>query len=210
VPTAAQSSAKAEIENLWRAMIVAPPVDAVRPTCCPHCGSVGRHLDGDVVIEGNGERPRQVVVPTFQDGLRLVRITCWSRRFLCTRCGKSIVVLPSGVSPGCLYSVAAMVVVWWKSWSLMRADARHNEVDNAQVSVDSRRDDVGEERRWRTPYRWAARLSAIFTGHHALNGGWRQEVARALVMLAVQARDLAPEALARQACRTHRTYDTAA
>ena len=205
-----ESSTTLAIENTWRGMMVTPPVGAVRPACCPHCASVGRHLDGDVVIEGNGERARQVVVPIFQDGLRFVRIACWSRRFLCTRCGKSIVVLPPGVVPGCLYSVAAMVVAWWTSWSPLGADERRHEAVCAPEGVDRRRDGVGADRRWRAPYRWATRLSAIFTGHLALAGGWRQEVERALMMLAIQARDFGPEALARQACRAHATYGTAA
>lgn len=191
-------------------MTVTPPIEAVRPGCCPRCASVGRHLDGDIVIEGNGERARQVVVPIFQGGLRFVRITCWSRRFLCSRCGKSIVVLPPGVIPGCLYSVAAMVVAWWTSCPLVGAEARAHEAVCAAEGVDRRRDGVGEDRRWRTPYRWATRLSAIFTGHLALDGSRRLEVERVRIMLAVQARDFDPEALARKPCRAHAAHGTAA
>jgi hypothetical protein len=39
-------------------------------------------------------------------------VACWSRRYRCTRCGKTCTVLPIGVIPRHLYSVFATVVAF--------------------------------------------------------------------------------------------------
>ncbi len=182
------------------ALSVAPPVAAVRPAFCPHCAAIGRQLDGTVVLEGNGLRTREVVVAVFDGGPRFVRVSCWSRRFLCRSCGKSTLVRPPGVLPGCLYSVGAIVAAWWSSWSLMRKEEHARTAVCAPEGADR---PEGDKPRWRTPYRWASRLSGLFPGHLPLAGGWRQEVERALMMIGVQGRDFSPEGMAGHATRVH-------
>lgn len=93
-------------------MGITPEINAVRPGACPHCRALSRAHNGRVVLEGHGARRRDVVV--VNDGeLRFERITCWSRRFLCNACGRCCAVLPEGVLPGSIYSLAAVIVAWF-------------------------------------------------------------------------------------------------
>jgi hypothetical protein len=88
-----------------------PEVDDVRPAACRSCRHPAKTI-GKVWVYGHGRRLRQVIVfPAFVDGPALVE-ECWSRRYRCVRCGAVHVVLPPGVMPRFLYSVAAIIVAW--------------------------------------------------------------------------------------------------
>lgn len=157
MPTRSRSTRPAAAEASLHALTVAPPVAAVRPAYWPYCAAIGRHLDGTVVLEGNGLRMREVVVAVFDGGPRFVRVSCWSRRFLCRSCGKSTLVRPSGVLPGCLYSVGAIIAAWrtpyrWVSRlsGLFRghvplAGGWRQEVEHALLMIAARARDLSPE-----------------------------------------------------------------
>ena len=100
-------------------MRVMPDVHAVRPPVCPHCSALSLGRNGRVVLEGHGQRRRDVVVPAYDGGLTFKRISCWSRRFLCNACGRGSTILPEGVLPGCLSSLAAIAVAWFAASTAM-------------------------------------------------------------------------------------------
>lgn len=66
------------------------------------------------MIHGHGIRTRFVVVPpAIEQGTESIEIVeCWERRFRCTRCRAVMVVLPRGVLPRFLYSVAAIIIAF--------------------------------------------------------------------------------------------------
>lgn len=102
---------------------------------------------------------------------------------------------PPGLLPGCLYNVGAIVAA---RWSLMRKEEHDRTAVCAAEGADRPERDVP---RWSRPYRWASRLSGLFPGHAPPSGGWRQEVERTRMMIALQGRDLSTERMADHATR---------
>lgn len=145
-------------------MGVTPEINAVRPGACPHCRALSRAGDGSVVLEGHGARRRDVIVVVNDGELRFERITCWSRRFLCNACGRCCAVLPEGVLPGNLYSLAAVIVAWFAASSWMGSASSRASAVCAPQGADRSLPDAMMSR-WRTPYRWARRLEALLPTH---------------------------------------------
>ena len=178
-----------------------PPVDDVRPCCCPHCGALARR-EGRVVLESNGPRDRPVVVPRLEAGqVVLLRETCWARRFLCNACGKSTLVLPKGVVPGCLFSLPALVWAWMLLHPLLGASQAHGE-DCAAEATD-RAEQPPAKRRWRLPYRWSKRIAGFWPSADGPACGWLDRVGRVLVELGQRAMSWDPVRLLRVAAMTH-------
>ncbi|MDQ8155253.1 MAG: hypothetical protein P3B98_11390 [Gemmatimonadota bacterium] len=90
---------------------VLPDVDDARPKACPSCRRPAKR-GHKVDLHGHGPRSREVVVAPAITRARCHVVACWSRRYRCTRCGKTCTVLPIGVIPRHLYSVFAIVVAF--------------------------------------------------------------------------------------------------
>lgn len=177
-----------------------PPVDDARPVRCPHCRALAR-CDGRVVLEGNGARERPVVVARLRDGyVSLIHETCWGRRFRCTICGKSTLVLPRGVVPGFLFSLPAMVWVWMLLHPLVSALPTTTAVCAPQGAD---RPPLTRERRWRLPYLWSKRIARFWPSVPARARCWLEHVEHLLVDLASTAMAWDPLRLLRFVARNH-------
>ena len=88
-----------------------PSVDDLRPACCKRCGHSSRV--GDCLwLWGHGPRRRFVVVLPSLGGGPAMCVDCWVRRYWCVACKKTQTVLPRGLMPRYLYSVAAIVMAF--------------------------------------------------------------------------------------------------
>lgn len=105
-------------------------------------------------------------------------------------------VLPEGVLPGNLYSLAAVIVAWFAASSAMGCASSRASALGAPHGADRSLPDAMAPR-WRTPYRWARRLEALLPTHLPGLGGWREEVERLLCWLLPRAGAMNPEAVGR-------------
>lgn len=109
-------------------------------------------------MHGHGCRSRQVVVVAALAGERDRVRECWQRRYRCRRCGCVAVVLPVGVVPRYLYSVAAIAA----SFFLVAASPLGEGLDDAdayeQQGLYVRFPSPAKQpMRWRSLGRWALR-----------------------------------------------------
>ena len=95
----------------WHQM---PGVDDARPKFCDRCKQPARRA-GRIILHGHGSCKREVVVPPLWTGVPPGErcLSCWQRRYRCTACGHVMIVMPPGVMPRYLYSVAAIVLAWF-------------------------------------------------------------------------------------------------
>lgn len=157
-----------------------PPIDAVRPPFCPHCGAPAGVV-GALTLWGHGVRVHEVVVPG--DGPTLAQV--WVRRFLCRRCDRTCSVLPLGCLPRHLYTLAAIVTAWFSAAERPVGDGLDDEAVYALVGVDRRAG--GQEpghsgrRRWRSLRRWVRCAARWWPTRPATGATWRQQAASLLV-----------------------------
>lgn len=160
--------------NIWTADGEPPPIDEVRPRCCPGCGAVAIR-GGRVVLHGHGLRDREVVLPGLESA-RLLRV--WVRRFRCTACTATCSVLPPGVLPGHLYSLFAILKAWWLGARRPVGEGLGDGPVYARQGVDRltpERHQRGRPR-WRSLVRWAARIDAWWPGRAVTGVTWRHRV----------------------------------
>jgi hypothetical protein len=84
-----------------------PSVEEVRPGQCPRCETASRPLGRRLGLWGHGLRDRQQRGPLEPRG-QPVEVVIRARRFLCRPCGAVLLVVPSGVMAGRLFSAAAI------------------------------------------------------------------------------------------------------
>lgn len=142
-----------------------PSVEDLRPPCCSSCATPARS-DGRLILYGHGMRPRSVVVAPNVDQEVADVVVCWGRRYQCQRCDAVITVLPLGVMPRFLYSVAAIVMAL-----LLVAPAPVGEGLSEAEAYDRQGRDAprwsrfaGRAYRWRSLGRWAARSRTWWSG----------------------------------------------
>ena len=157
-----------------------PPIDSVRPTRCPHC-LVPAGVPGALNIWGHGIRWREVVV-LHGDGVR-IDLAC-QRRFRCCRCGECCAVLPHGVIPRHIYSLAVIVVTWFLTVAPPIGDGLDDAAAYARHGVERRR--AGSEpgragrRRWRSLRRWTRSVPVWWPTRTAIGATWRERAASLL------------------------------
>lgn len=157
-----------------------PPVAAVRPPFCPHCG-VPAGMVGALNLWGHGVRRHDVVVAG--DAPTVAQV--WVRRFLCRRCARSCSVLPPGCLPRHLYSLAVIVIAWFHAVERPVGDGLDDAAVYARVGVDRRAD--GQEpgrsgrRRWRSLRRWLRAAAAWWPTRPVTGTTWRQQAASLLL-----------------------------
>lgn len=86
-----------------------PSVEEVRPGRCPRCETASRPVGRRLGLWGHGLRDRQQRGPLEPRG-QPVEVVIRARRFLCRPCGAVLLVVPSGVMAGRLFSAAAIGV----------------------------------------------------------------------------------------------------
>lgn len=157
-----------------------PPIDAVRPPFCPHCGAPAG-VRGALNLWGNGPRSRDVVVPGDEPGLA----QAWVRRFLCRRCDRSCSVSPPDVLARHLYTLSAILTAWFLAADPPVGDGLDDEAVYALVGVDRRLDSQepgrSGRRRWRSLRRWLAAASTWWPTRPLIGSTWRQRAASLLV-----------------------------
>ena len=152
---------------LWPASL--PAVDDARPKRCIACGRPAR-LGGRIILHGHGVRAREVVVLPALDAASRRLGECWSRRYRCTACGAVRTVLPRGLVPRHLYSVAAVIV----AFVLVVAEPIGEGLTDGQAYVLQGMYSVtgwndGGPYRWRSLDRWArAARERWWPGHAPL------------------------------------------
>jgi hypothetical protein len=103
----------------WRARL--PTVEETRPACCPSCEAASCPVGGPIQLHGHGTRARQVRGPGGPlEPAETVEIT--ARRYRCVPCGAVVVVVPSEVVAGRLYSASAIGLAL-ALWGLVLATA---------------------------------------------------------------------------------------
>ncbi len=144
-----------------------PEVDDVRPKRCAQCMAPARR-GRRVVLHGHGRRTRGVVMaPTLGDDESAQIVESWERRYRCTACGAVLVVLPKGVMPRYLYSVAAIVNAFFLvaerpiGEGLSDAEAYDHQGMLTDVTSRAFRD---PSYRWRSLGRWARRAKDWWSG----------------------------------------------
>lgn len=156
-----------------------PPIGAVRPRCCPHCGAVAG-VPGALNLWGHGARSHEVVVPGDRPSLTRV----WVRRFLCRPCDKTCSVLPSGCLPRHLYSLWAILTAWFLAVPRPLGEGLDDEAVYGRVGVDRRA--VGPEAgragrlRWRSLRRWLHCAARWWPTHPLVGETWREQAAALL------------------------------
>ena len=178
----------------------APPVDDARPAFCSECGATA-HRDGRVVLEGNGVRIRPVVVARIEEDSFIPVLRhdlCWSRRYRCLDCGKSVLVLPKGVIPGHLYSISAIVLIWIQLYIVLGGAGR-------QLCGPAGMELVSDKAsgRWRSPYRWGRVIPHSWKCVVHETQRWTNRVTGLLTDLASAARSWRPVDLLRMAVSGH-------
>lgn len=122
-----------------------PPVELVRPSSCPSCGSLAYNTDGRLGIVGHGSYVRKVSGLDESNGPMTIRV----RRFRCRECRQTISVLPDVLHPRRRYAAAAII------------DALRRQLfDGEPVRRIRRRftGDRSESTSWRTLQRWRSDL----------------------------------------------------
>lgn len=141
-------------------------------------------------LHGHGVRSREVVVVAVLDGERDRVRECWQRRYRCKLCGCVAVVLPAGVMPRYLYSVAAIVA----SFFLVAAPPVGEGLDDAdayerQGMLARPASPAKQPIRWRSLDRWVRRgrdwwpgwtsgdMPSLLVGFVVISGGRGREAA---------------------------------
>jgi hypothetical protein len=159
------------------ALALIPPVDAVRPRRCPSCLNI-EGIGKQLLFYGHGLRCRWVAVPSPDPEQRL--ILAWQRRFLCTRCGTTVLVGPAGLLRRGTYTLFAILAAWFAALPAPLGDER-TEV-YAGHGVDRLAPDVHRRApRWAALERWT-RCAAQWwaTRPVSSSGPWRDRVAALL------------------------------
>lgn len=176
----------------------APSVDDARPSRCSACSAPARK-GSRVILHGHGLRTRWVVVPPAveAEACPVELVECWQRRYRCTACRAVTVVLPRGVLPRFLYSVAAIVVGLF----LVTAEPIGGGLSDAEAyarqGMFARLSTYAEmPYRWRSVDRWAARAKLWWSG-------WTGTIAALLVLFTERARSRALAAAVRIAILSH-------
>ena len=157
-----------------------PPIDAVRPSFCPHCRAPAG-VRGCLTLWGHGARSHDVVVPG--DTPMLARV--WVRRFLCRRCGQTCSVSPLGCLPRHIYTLAAIVTAWFLAAERPVGDGLDDEEIYDRVGVDRRA--AGQEpghsgrRRWRSLRRWLRLAPRWWPTRPIAGATWREQAAALVV-----------------------------
>ena len=131
----------------WRDAM--PSVSAVRPTRCRMCGAASQPVGRNLVVHGDGTRDRQVWGPCAPDGAPVL-MTIRARRYECQRCGACMVVVPSDVLPGRLYSGPAIALAL-ALWAVVGMTAAAVRARVSPFSIIGATAAVG----WTTLRRWA-------------------------------------------------------
>ena len=160
-----------------------PPVNEVRPAQCPCCGRASRAAR--LTLHGHGVRERQLRGPA-DPGEHPTERSILLRRYLCRSCNAVIVVGPSDLEPGWLFSRPAIA---WALWLFGVAKLSAREV-RRRVSPWAT---VGATAvtGWATLRRWAraVRDRALFAVVRLCPAGWslRQVAMRAATTIAALA-----------------------
>jgi len=166
------------------------PIETVRPQKCERCGAVAGAGIG-LLFHGHGFRELQVVVPGENWEGRARMIGVWCRRFLCRKCGATLVVYPEGVVPRHLYSLLAILAAWWLSVEPPVGKGLDDKEVYARQGVD--RLTTGPEKnrtgkpRWASLSRWAAKIGTWWPGRAEVGATWRARVSSLLAGFVAEA-----------------------
>lgn len=153
---------------------ILPPIDAVRPACCPECGAIAQTSHA-LQLWGHGPRERPVVVPGDTSG-RCVKV--WVRRFKCTVCGVTSSVSPAEVLARHRYTLSAILTAWCFAVARPVGDGRPDEAVYALVGVDRRLPGPELHRsggwRWRSLSRWTLAIARWWPSRPVVGHTWRQ------------------------------------
>lgn len=184
-----------DIASRIGALVLIPPVDVVRPRRCPCCLNI-HGIGGQLLFHGHGLRCRWVAVPAADRDQRLV--LAWQRRFLCTRCGATVLVGPTGLLRRGTYTLFAILAAWFAALPAPLGDGRAEVY--ADLGVDRLAPDLHRRvPRWAALERWARhgakwwptrpgppsapwreRVAALLSGFLAGTGGRNGAIARAV------------------------------
>ena len=159
-----------------------PSCDAARPATCPSCGAASREPGRPLTIIGHGLRARGIEGPA-EPGTTPLDTEVLCRRYVCTRCGAVLQVVPRGVARGLRYSLSAIAyaLATWAYARATQAQARH------AVSTASARGLASPEQ-WSSLRRWTTRASAVFgEAAPAIAGTLRERAKRIATWLASHA-----------------------
>lgn len=166
----------ATISAVYAPLTEIPDVDAVRPCRCRSCRHV-QGVGGRLLFHGHGKRWRLVAIPGDGEGL-VVR--AWQRRYRCTRCGTTILVVPIGMLPRFVYTLFAIVAAWFSAASVPIGDGLDDAKVYAGHGVDRLTPDLHRVNpRWYSLQRWSMLASAWWPSRPTA-GGWRDQVAALL------------------------------
>ena len=140
-------------------LVTMPGVEEVRPCRCPRCGGLAEE-HGRIMLEGNGTRRRRVLLPPSEAGDSPRLVMAWVRRYRCRHCGAAPSVMPPGVLPYHLYSLASMLTAWVLAHLQLGGDAR---AVCASEGAD-RTSSNPTRSRWRSPSRWAKQIPSWWPG----------------------------------------------
>jgi hypothetical protein len=155
-----------------------PDVGDVRPCRCRSCRQV-EGVGGRLLFHGHGQRWRLVAVAGDGEGL-LVR--AWQRRFLCTRCGATVLVVPIGLLPGFVYTLGAILASWFAAAPAPIGDGLRDEEVYAGHGVDRLAPDMHRATpRWASLERWSRLASSWWPSRPMPVGRWRDQVAALLI-----------------------------
>lgn len=149
------------VEVLHDGGLEPPPVEALRPACCPGCGQLAHEPGKRLGIVGHGTYTRQVLGVALALRDVLIRV----RRYLCRGCARTIVMLPAVLHPG----------RWYGAGIIIEALRRHL-VDGQ--SARQVRESLGiqvEDEGWRSLRRWRRQLLSALWGWLARTLGAKGE-----------------------------------
>ena len=141
-----------------------PAVDLLRPSSCPCCANPARPPGQPPGLIGHGSYQRRVCAPGDDRHVVTIRVP----RFLCTSCGATTAVLPSGVYPRRQYSAGAIlatlvrVLVGGQSTGAVRQHL----LDGAGSGP------------WRSPFRWRRELFSPLWDWDARQLGFQESPTR--------------------------------
>jgi len=155
-----------------------PDVGAVRPWRCLSCLQV-EGVGGRLLFHGHGQRWRLVAVAGDGEG---ALVLAWQRRFLCTRCGATVLVVPIGLLPGFVYTLGAILAAWLAAAPAPMGEGLCDEEVYAGHGVDRLAKDLHRATpRWASLERWSRLASSWWPSRPTPAGGWRVQVAALLI-----------------------------
>jgi hypothetical protein len=162
-----------------------PTADEARPGSCPCCDTASRPEGAGLMLHGHGVRERQVRGPP-DPGEHPVERSILLRRYRCLACGAVIVVGPSGLLRGWLYSGPAIAWALWLFGVAKRAAATVRRQVSPWATVGAT-----AAATWATLRRWAraVRERKLFSIVRRCPAEWspRQVAARAATTVAALA-----------------------